>query len=63
MTPSMPELSDRLFEFGVTRVVTEATGDCWRPPFYLLEDRFETWLVNAGQGRPGRHRSARVNPY
>ena len=25
----------------------EATSDYWRAPFYLLEDRFETWLVNA----------------
>src|SRR5919199_3096542 len=25
----------------------EATSDYWRAPFYLLEDRFETWLVNS----------------
>jgi transposase len=31
----------------VSRVVMEATGDYWRAPFYLLEDRFQTWLVNA----------------
>jgi hypothetical protein len=25
----------------------KATSDYWRAPFYLLEDRFQTWLVNA----------------
>ena len=27
---------------GVTRAAMEATSECWRAPFYLLEDRFET---------------------
>jgi hypothetical protein len=28
----------------------EAASDYWRAPCYLLEDRVETWLVNAGIG-------------
>src|SRR4051794_757138 len=47
MTAALLVLGDWLAELGVTRVVMEATSDYWRPPFYLLEDRFETWLVNA----------------
>ena len=48
---------------GVTRVVMEATGDYWRPPFYLLENTFETWLVNAKDVRhlPGRPKNRPVN--
>jgi Transposase len=47
MTAALLALGDRLAELGVSRVVMEATSDYWRAPFYLLEDRFETWLVNA----------------
>jgi transposase len=56
MTRSLLELSDWLFELGVTRVVMEATADYWRAPFYVLEERFETWLVNAKHVKhlPGR---------
>jgi transposase len=56
MTRSLLVLSDWLRSLGVTRVVMEATSDYWRPPFYLLEDSFETWLVNAGDVKhlPGR---------
>jgi transposase len=34
----------------------ESTSDYWRPVFYLLEERFECWLLNAGhmRGVPGR---------
>ena len=48
-------LADR--RCGVTRVVMEATGDYWKPPFYLLEAAgFEIWLVNAHDVKhlPGR---------
>ena len=41
----------------MTRVVTEATSDYWRPRFYLLEAHgFETGLVNAKDVKnlPGR---------
>ena len=47
MTSAVLALGDWLADLGVTRVVMEATGDYWRAPFYLLENRFETWLVNA----------------
>ena len=47
MTAALLGLGDWLAGLGVTRVVMEATSDYWRAPFYLLEDRFETWLVNA----------------
>src|SRR3954449_7660949 len=47
MTAAVLALGDWLAGLGVTRVVMEATSDYWRAPFYLLEDRFETWLVNA----------------
>jgi len=53
MTGSLLGLGDWLAGLGVNRVVMEATSDYWRAPFYLLEDRFETWLVNAKWcGRP-----------
>jgi hypothetical protein len=47
MTAALLALGDWLAALGVTRVVMEAASDYWRAPFYLLEDRFETWLVNA----------------
>jgi len=59
MTRSLLALGDWLVELGVTRVVMDATSDYWRPPFYLLEDRFDVWLVNArtsGICRVGRRR-------
>ena len=63
MTRSLLVLSDWLSSLGVTRVVMEATSDYWRPPFYLLEDSFETWLVNAGDVKhlPGRPKTDRLD--
>jgi transposase len=63
MTRSLLELSDWLAGLGVTRVVMEATGDYWRPPFYLLEDSFETWLVNAKDVKhlPGRPKTDKLD--
>jgi transposase len=45
-----------LAERGVTLVGMEATGDYWKPVYYLLEDQFEVWLLNARHLRhvPGR---------
>jgi hypothetical protein len=56
MTRSLLAMSDWLAGLGVTRVVMEATSDYWKPPFYLLENTFETWLVNAKDVKhlPGR---------
>ena len=40
-------LADWLADFGVTLVGMEATGVYWKPVFYVLEQRFECWLLNA----------------
>jgi transposase len=63
MTRSLLAMSDWLTGLGVTRVVMEATGDYWRPPFYLLENSFETWLVNAKDVKhlPGRPKTDRLD--
>src|SRR5664279_4777846 len=63
MTRSLLVLSDWLKSLGVTRVVMEATSDYWRPPFYLLENTFQTWLVNAKDVKhlPGRPKADRLD--
>ena len=63
MTRSLLIMSDWLVGLGVTRVVMEATGDYWKPPFYLLEGSFETWLVNAKDVKhlPGRPKTDRLD--
>lgn len=63
MTRSLQQLADWLADLGVTRVVMEATSDYWKPVFYLLEDRFETWLVNARDVKhlPGRPKTDRLD--
>lgn len=38
MAGSILELKERLMAQGVTLVVMEATGDYWRPFYYVLED-------------------------
>jgi transposase len=40
-------LADWLAGFGVTLIGMEATGVYWKPVFYVLEPRFECWLLNA----------------
>jgi transposase len=57
MTRSLGELANRLVGLGIERVVMEATGDYWKPVFYLLEAHgLQPWLVNARDVRhlPGR---------
>ena len=63
MTAALLALGDWLTSLGVSRVVVEATSDYWRAPFYLLEDRFETWLVNAHDVKhlPGRPKTDRLD--
>jgi transposase len=56
-TSGLEELADWLTAHGVTEVVMEATGQYWKPIWYLLEDRgFELRLVNARHVKmvPGR---------
>src|SRR5438094_9376125 len=40
-------VADWMEGFGVTLVGMEATGVYWKPVFYVLERRFECWLLNA----------------
>src|SRR4051794_29937013 len=56
MTADLLALADWLGEHGSTRVGMESTADYWRPVFYLLEHRFDCWLLNARHMRavPGR---------
>jgi len=55
-TNALLELRDWLVEQRVTLVAIEATGDYWRPPFYLLEGDVNVILVNPAhaKGLPGR---------
>jgi len=46
-TEDVCALRDWLVGFGVTRVGMEATGVYWKPVYYVLEDEFECWLLNA----------------
>jgi hypothetical protein len=63
-TKSLLELADWLYGLGVTRVVMESTSTYWKPPFYLLEEQCECWLVNARDVKhvPGRPRRTRRTP-
>jgi transposase len=57
MTNALLALRDWLLAEQVTVVSMEATGDYWKPVYYLLEDAgFELMLVNArdAKGLPGR---------
>jgi transposase len=56
MTSQVLALRDHLAAQQVTAVVMEATGDYWRPFYYLLEADFQVMLVNARSVRnvPGR---------
>ena len=60
-TGAILQLSDWLRCEQVSLVVMEATGDYWKPPFYLLEDDFECWLLDAKQVKhlPGRAKTDR----
>jgi transposase len=56
-TGQLEEMADWLNAEGVTQVVMEATGQYWKPVWYVLEDRgLELLLVNARHVKilPGR---------
>ncbi len=46
-TGGLLELRDWLASFEVELVGMEATGVYWKPIYYVLEDDFELWLLNA----------------
>ena len=51
-TAGLVLLGDWLASFGVTVVGMESTGVYWRPVYYLLEDDFQCWLLNAAPCAP-----------
>lgn len=55
-TQGLLQLRDWLAAFKVELVGMEATGVYWKPLYYMLEDDFECWLVNAAHMKnvPGR---------
>src|SRR5881396_4239798 len=55
-TRGLLALADWFASYGVTLVGMESTGCYWKPVYYLLEERFECWLLNAQHLRnvPGR---------
>ncbi len=63
VTPALLELRDWLICQGVSRVVMEATSAYWKPPFYLLEDDIECWVVNARDVKnvPGRPKTDKLD--
>jgi len=63
VTPALLELRDWLICQGVTRVVMEATSAYWKPPFYLVEDDIECWVVNARDVKnvPGRPKTEKTS--
>ena len=63
LTPALLELRDWLICQGVTLVVMEATSAYWKPPFYLLEDDIECWVVNARDVKnvPGRAKTDKLD--
>src|SRR6201996_4503107 len=57
-------LADWLHGWGVTKIGMEATGDYWKPVFFLLESRgFDCDLYNAAQVKalPGRPKTDRAD--
>jgi transposase len=62
-TRSLLELRDWLACEQVSLCVMEATSVYWKPPFYLLEDAVECWVVNARDAMnvPGRPKTDRLD--
>ena len=55
-TSELVALRDWLKAFAVSVVGMESTGVYWKPVYYMLEDDFDCWLLNARHLRsvPGR---------
>jgi transposase len=61
---ALESLADWLRSWGVTRIGMEATGDYWKPVFFLLESRgFDCQLYNAAQVKnlPGRPKTDKLD--
>src|SRR6266498_2911701 len=61
----LESLADWLRCWGVAKLGMEATGDYWKPVFFLLESRgFDCELYNAAQVKalPGRPKTDRAEP-
>lgn len=60
---SLLELQDWLVAQGVTLCVMEATSTYWKPPFCLLEEVTECWVVNARDVKnvPGRPKTGKLD--
>ena len=56
MTGQLETLAEWLTAEKVTLVGMESTGIYWKPVYYLLEDMFPVWVINAEHLRnvPGR---------
>jgi transposase len=60
----LESLADWLVSWGITRIGMEATGDYWKPVFFLLESRgLDCQLYNAAQVKalPGRPKTDRAD--
>ena len=55
-TPDLLELLDWLYEWDLTHVSMESTGDYWKPVYNILHPVLDVWIVNARHLRqvPGR---------
>jgi len=63
-TGSLLELADHLRAQSVRLVAMEATGEYWKPVFYLLEaEGFTCWLLNAHHVKnvPGRPKTDKLD--
>lgn len=61
MTRQLQVMADWLVENGVTLAAMESTATYWKPVLYCLEERMETWLLNAAHIKavPGRKSDVR----
>src|SRR4051812_22995595 len=60
MTGQLEELAGWLTAEQVTLVGMESTGVYWKPVYYVLEDHFPVWVINAEHLRGVRGRKTDV---
>lgn len=59
-TRQLLALRDWLAAFGVTVVAMESTGVYWKPVYYLVEDDFESQLLNGAYAQRAWAQDRRV---